>query len=91
MIIADICMPAMHTCHQVTPCGTAHSRTRIKISKDHTLFCHTVNVRGLDLLLSVTTKFPVSKVVGHDNDYIRLCACRVFHQRFRTTCKRYRT
>ena len=65
---ADRRMAGVQSCYQRTAGRGAAVRARVSLSKFHALRGKTVDVRGLDLLLSVTTKFTVTEIVSEDKD-----------------------
>ena len=69
-IAANLRMTGMQSRHQGTTGRGTDRTTGIMLGKQHTFLCHPVDIRSLDLLLSVTAYISVTQVISQDIDNI---------------------
>ena len=78
-VVADEGVPRMFARHEDATGWSAYGVTGIVARKTHALGRQLVKARRLDLLLSVTSKLGVTKIVGHDVNNIRLAGQEATH------------
>ena len=64
-------MSGMLTRHERRTRWGTDRATRIGLSEAHALTCHTVEVRGMNTLLSIAADIGIAQVIAHDIDDIR--------------------
>ena len=71
-VVADVGVTAVTTGHERAARRGADWRTGVMLGEAHTFRRHLVEMRRLDLLLTVAAELRVAEVIGHDIDDVRL-------------------
>ena len=70
-------MTRVHSRHEAAAGGSADGAGSVKIGELHAFRCHPINAWRLEMFLSKTGKVPISCIIYHYVDEVRLTSSRM--------------
>ena len=82
LVVADTGIAAVTSRHQRTARGGADTTTGISLCETCARSCQTVDIRGLDISVSIARQITIAHIICQDEDDVRALGCRLLFRLF---------